>query len=184
MLSLRKTSRKNACGQKASWARVGLVCWLLFVCTQQLHADDTPRHLAAPGTWTLEKWRLQTSLYTHHWSYDAEHNDHQHLINVEAVFENNWLAGGAIFDNSFGQNSWFLYMGYEWPLFHSKYFYIKLVGGLLYGYKDEYRDKIPLNGNNIAPAIIPILGAQYKWFFTELDIAGTAAITWTAGFQF
>ncbi len=183
MLSLYKTTRKNTPGLKNAWARAGLACCLLFACAQ-LCADDTPGHLAAPGPWTLDKWRLQTSLYTHHWSYNPEHNDHQHLINVEAVFENNWLAGGAIFDNSFGQNSWFLYMGYEWPLFGSKYFYIKLVGGLLYGYKDEYKDKIPLNGNNIAPAIIPILGAQYKWFFTELDIAGTAAITWTAGFQF
>ena len=106
------------------------------------------------------------------------------LINVEADFENNWLAGVAMFDNSFDQDSWFVYMGYEWPLFHSKYFYFKLAGGLLYGYKDEYKDKIPLNGWGIAPAIIPILGAQYKWFFTELDIAGTAAITWTAGIQF
>jgi hypothetical protein len=177
-------TEKNTRRLKTSWARASLVGWVLFVCAQPLCADDTAGKLAAPGPWTLEKWRLQTSLYTHHWSYNPEHNDDQNLINVEAVFENNWLAGGAIFDNSFGQNSWFLYMGYEWPLFHSKYFYIKLVGGLLYGYKDEYKDKIPLNGNNIAPAIIPILGAQYKWFFTELDIAGTAAITWTAGIQF
>jgi hypothetical protein len=175
--------RKHASRQKAGWARACLACCLLFVCAQ-LYADDTADEPAEPGRWTVEKWRLQTSLYTRHWDYDPEHNDDQHLINVEAVFANNWRAGAAAFDNSFGQDSWFVYMGYEWPLFHSKYFYFKLVGGLLYGYKDEYQDKIPLNGLGIAPAIIPILGAQYKWFFTELDIAGTAAITWTAGIQF
>jgi hypothetical protein len=164
-------------------ATATLACCLLFACTP-LYADEASIETAEPKPWSVKKWRLQTSLATHHWDYDPEHNDDQNLINVEADFENSWLAGVASFDNSFGQDSWFVYMGYEWPLFHSKYFYIKLVGGLLYGYKDEYKDKIPLNGLGIAPAIIPILGAQYKWFFTELDIAGTAAITWTAGIQF
>jgi hypothetical protein len=182
-LSLENAATRNTSGQKTSWAAIGLAFYLLFACAP-LYADEASIEPAEPRPWSVKKWRLQTSLYTHHWSYNPEHNDDQHLINIEADFENNWLAGVAMFDNSFDQDSWFLYMGYEWPLFHSKYFYFKLAGGLLYGYKDEYKDKIPLNGWGIAPAIIPILGAQYKWFFTELDIAGTAAITWTAGIQF
>lgn len=176
---------------------VGLAAALFFV-SSGIYAADSADQSAAPSAtgspaesaiiqpdpWEVKTWRVQTSILTHHWSYNPEHNDTQKLINIEAVFENSWLAGVARFDNSFGQPSGFLYMGHEWPLFHSKYFYWKLVGGLLYGYKDEYKDKIPLNGNELAPAILPILGARYKWFFTELDIAGGAAITWTAGVQF
>lgn len=175
----------------------GLATVLLFVSNGIYAADSADQATAQsatdsssasatiqPDPWEVKAWRVQTSILTHHWSYNPEHNDTQKLINIEAVFENNWLAGVARFDNSFGQPSGFLYMGHEWPLFHSKYFYWKLVGGLLYGYKDEYKDKIPLNGNELAPAILPIVGARYKWFFTELDIAGGAAFTWTAGVQF
>lgn len=163
-----------------------LLCFLIITsgfCAPVL-ANDGAADATAPAAWSVREWKVQTSLYTHHWSYNPEHNDNQHLINLEAVFENQWLAGGAYFDNSFGQPSWFLYMGYEWPLFHSKYFYFKMMGGLLYGYKDEYKDKIPLNGNEIAPAVLPALGARYKHVFVELNIAGGAAITVTGGFSF
>ncbi|MGH8035013.1 MAG: hypothetical protein ACREO9_07300 [Lysobacterales bacterium] len=178
-------TQRHYSGRKHVRLAATLLTGVLLFCAQ-LYAAETGSETETlkPDPWKVKTWRFQTSLWTHHWSYNPEHNDDQNLIDVEALFENNWLAGGAIFDNSFGQNSWFLYMGYEWPLFHSKYAYFKLVGGILYGYKDEYKDKIPLNGNEIAPAILPVLGLRYKWLFTELDIAGTAAITWTAGIQF
>jgi hypothetical protein len=147
-------------------------------------AAETDTTTDKPPFWTIKDWKVQTSVYTKHWSDNPDHVNHQDLINVEMLLENNWLAGGAFFQNSFGQDSWFMYMGYQWPLFHSKYFYFKLMGGLLYGYKDEYKDKIPLNGNNIAPAILPAFGFRYKFFITEVNIAGTAAITVTAGVQF
>jgi len=71
-----------------------------------------------------------------------------------------------------------------WDLLHSPYWYFKLTGGLLYGYKEPYEDKIPFNGLGIAPAIIPTFGFQYKFFVAELNIAGTAAINVTAGIAF
>lgn len=153
------------------------------MCTQTWAADTEPESTQSKP-WQVKTWKLQTSVYTKHWDSDPEHVNHQDMVDLEAVFENNYLVGGAYFKNSFGQDSLFVYFGKDWSMFQSKYWYFKLVGGLLYGYKDEYKDKIPLNGLGIAPAILPALGFRYKWAFTELQIAGTAAITVTAGIQF
>lgn len=159
-----------------------LLCLLL--CCGNAVADDEKADNSDHNGWKIANWRLQTSLYNHHWSENPDHNNHPRLIAAEAVFENNWLAGGAFFHNSFGQPSEFVYMGYQWPLFHSKYWYFQLVGGLIHGYKDSYQDKIPLNGLGVAPAILPIFGFRYKWAFTQLTIEGTASITVTAGIAF
>ena len=50
--------------------------------------------------------------------------------------------------------------------------YFKLTGGLLHGYKEPYDDKIPLNDLGVAPAILPTLGFQYKFFVAEANLAG------------
>ncbi|HLF29996.1 MAG TPA: hypothetical protein VI566_03090 [Xanthomonadales bacterium] len=170
-------------GQKKLWHIAPLLICALAMCTQTWAADTEPESTQSKP-WQVKTWKLQTSVYTKHWDSDPEHVNHQDMVDLEAVFENNYLVGGAYFKNSFGQDSLFVYFGKDWSMFQSKYWYFKLVGGLLYGYKDEYKDKIPLNGLGIAPAILPALGFRYKWAFTELQIAGTAAITVTAGIQF
>ena len=100
------------------------------------------------------------------------------------VFENEWLAGIAVFDNSFGQNTQFMYVGKTWPIMRSEYWYVKLMGGLLHGYKEPYEDKIPLNSLGIAPAILPALGFRYRRVIVEANLAGIAALTITAGIRF
>jgi hypothetical protein len=182
-LVVQYNTQRSTPGFMAINLRTCLVLWLLCLCST-LWADEGESGSKSPDRWKVKEWKVQTSLYTKHWSDNPDHVNDQNLINVEMVYNNDWLAGGAYFDNSFGQSSWFLYMGHQWPLFHSKYWYFKLMGGLLYGYKDEYKDKIPLNGNEIAPAILPSIGLRYKHVFTELNIAGTAAITVTAGISF
>lgn len=132
----------------------------------------------------IKEWRFQTSLYTKHWDPDPEHVNNQKLLNLEFETTTKWIYGFAWFDNSFGQPSQYLYAGYSWKLFRTDWAYFKLTGGFLHGYKDEYEDKIPLNQLGIAPAIIPTLGVRYKRVFSEIQIAGTAAVTITAGFNF
>lgn len=132
----------------------------------------------------IEEWRFQTSLYTKHWDPDPDHVNNQKLINIEFETNKKWIYGFAWFDNSFGQTSQYLYAGYSWRLFKTDWAYFKVTGGFLHGYKDPYEDKIPLNGLGVAPAIVPSFGLKYKRVFTELQILGTAAITWTAGFNF
>lgn len=132
----------------------------------------------------IAEWRFQTSIYTHHWSSDPDHVSNSKLLGIEFETTNRWIGGFAYFDNSFGQPSQYLYAGYAWPLFKSEWAYFKLTGGFLHGYKDPYEDKIPLNGLGVAPAIVPAFGFKYKRVLTEVQILGTAALTWTVGFNF
>jgi hypothetical protein len=132
----------------------------------------------------IAEWHLRTSLYTKHWSPDPDHVNDQKLINIEFQTTTRWIYGFAYFDNSFGQPSQYLYGGYVWPLFGKDWAYFSLTGGILHGYKEPYEDKVPLNQLGFSPAIIPTFGLKYKRLFTEVQIAGTAAITVTAGFSF
>ena len=142
--------------------------------------------LAAGNASAMEiaEWRFQTSIYTHHWSSDPDHVSNSKLIGFEFATTKRWIGGFAYFDNSFGQPSQYLYAGYEWPLFKTDWAYFKLTGGLLHGYKEPYEDKIPANGLGVAPAIVPAFGFKYKRVLSEIQILGTAAVTWTVGFNF
>ena len=136
------------------------------------------------GASEIMEWRFQTSLYTKHWSPDPAHVNNSKVLNLEFETASRWLYGFAHFDNSFGQPSQYLYAGYSWPLFSAKWAYFKLTGGLLYGYKEPYDEKIPLNDLGIAPAIVPTFGLKYKRVLTELQILGNSVITVTAGYNF
>lgn len=145
---------------------------------------------------------LQTSLWTVHYSPEPEHNNHQKLINVEWLApktdltelqrpggldwrdEVRWLAGVASFDNSFSQRSTYVYGGgrYDFPLQPQTQAYVKVTAGLLHGYKDEYRDKIPFNRFEIAPAILPAVGLEYHRLNLELIPFGTAGAMVNLGF--
>jgi len=136
------------------------------------------------GGWEVEQWYVFTSVYTKHFDPSPDHVNNQKMLGLEAQTQNHWVFGFAHFDNSFGQPSQYLYAGYKWTLFDSQYWYFKLTGGLLHGYKEPYEDKIPFNELGIAPALVPTLGFQYKRLVVEGNLGGLAVFTVTAGFTF
>jgi len=127
---------------------------------------------------------LQGGTYVHFESSD-DHTGSNIFVALEARKANDWLYGLALFDNSFGQFSQYLYGGKSW-WFHGKWegFNAKLTAGLIHGYKGEFKDKIPLNGLGIAPAIVPTLGFQWKHLVVEGNLGGLAVFTVTAGIAF
>ena len=127
---------------------------------------------------------LYTSLYTKHYDPDPDHVNHQKMLGFESETGRNRVWGLAIFDNSFGQESQYLYLGQKWRAFESDRWYYKLTGGLLHGYEEPYEDKIPLNDLGVAPAILPGLGYRNKSFFAEFSQLGLAAGMVTVGFVF
>lgn len=131
----------------------------------------------AQPTWTLQF----SNFLTHHRS-DPEHNNNPGLIGLE-LRRDRWLAGGVTFRNSFDQRSQYVYLGQR---FDSEWtpFYFKLTGGLIHGYRGEYRDKIPLNHFGIAPAIIPSVGVQQGRYSGELVVLGQAALMLNLGLDF
>lgn len=131
------------------------------------------------------RWLLQTSIYTAHYNSDPAHNDNQKLINLEYQRPDSVVMGAAAFDNSFGQPSQYVYFGKLWrPLESAPLMHVKLTGGLLHGYKDQYRDKIPFNGSGVAPAIIPMVGLSGKHVSGEFVLLGSAGIMVAVGVLF
>ena len=96
-----------------------LVATSLIACSFPAEAEESGKDSSAGSPWSITGWSLQTSVYTKHFDPDPEHVNDQNLLGVEAYFANRWLAGLAVFDNSFGQPSQFLYMGRSWQLFGS-----------------------------------------------------------------
>jgi len=128
-------------------------------------------------------WLVQTSVYTQHFSPDPEHNNRQDLLGLEYNEASGLVYGGATFRNSFGQRSFY---GYSGKRFDSSAYpvYFKITGGLLKGYKGEYRDKIPLNSLGIAPVIIPGVGVKLGPVNAEAILLGASAAMLNVGVRF
>lgn len=140
-------------------------------------------HTAQALTASEEHWYIQTSVWTTHFSPDPEHNNRQDLLGVERHYKNDWLWGGATFRNSFSQRSVYAYVGRQLFLPETP-FYAKLTAGVLWGYRGEYRDKIPLNHLGVAPAILPSVGVSWGSVGAELVMFGTAGTMLTVGYRF
>jgi hypothetical protein len=148
----------------------------------------TPPDARAPQAETVyEPWRtdrfyLETSLYTHHFHYDAAHVDKQKLILGEWNITEQWLVGASFFDNSFGQPTQYVYGGWRYRPFEKfQPFYVKLSAGLVHGYKDPYQNKIPFNHSGVAPGFVPSVGYCFNRFCSELILFGGAGMLITLG---
>lgn len=129
----------------------------------------------------IEDYYLQAGTYTHYSSSD-EHDGPNILVSLEARRSDDWLYGLALFDNSFGQFSQYLYTGKTWQLSGSfEHFHTKLTAGLIHGYRGEYKDKIPLNELGVAPAIIPSIGYDYGEYSADIIMLGNSGLLFTVG---
>ena len=161
-------------------AAIGMLLTILMLYNGTLSADDTNEE----DPWSVKQWSLQTSLYTRHWSPEPDHNNDQRLVALEAQFHNRWLAGVNAFRNSYDQSSQMIYIGKRWNLFNSDEVYFKLMGGLVHGYKGQYKDKTPMNGLGIAPVVLPAFGYRYRRLGVVARFAGVAAVVISGGVTF
>lgn len=144
--------------------------------------DKKPSAWDAAEPWRTDRFYLETSVYTRHFHYDPAHNDDQNLILAEWNVTEQWLVGAALLDNSFNQPTQYVYGGYRFrPLENLQPFYLKISAGIIHGYKDEYQDKIPMNGSGYAPVIIPTVGYCLNRFCSELVFFGAAGVMATVG---
>jgi hypothetical protein len=124
-----------------------------------------------------KQWDLTLSPYTHHWSHNPEHKPVV-LVALDRHLQGGRFCGMALFSNSFGQESAYFYVGQQWDglLGHPKLF-TKLSGGLIYGYRDQYKDNVPFNKYGVSPVIIPSLGyAITPQDAAQVYILGTAGL--------
>ncbi|MEY4507777.1 MAG: hypothetical protein RL297_2355 [Pseudomonadota bacterium] len=117
------------------------------------------------------------SPYTMHYSPSDEHR-YVWLVGLERERADQRLSGITYFSNSFGQPSTFIY---PWGKVYRDVggvegLYAKWSAGLLYGYVDQYKDKVPLNVNGFSPAIIPSLGYELHGVSVQLNVLAAAGL--------
>jgi hypothetical protein len=151
--------------------------WLFFItCTSMAHAgvfgDD-------------DRVMLQFGPYTAHRLDNTGHNQWPHLVGVEYESGSHWLGGAAAFRNSYYQDAAYLYAGRRWFLDRvNENLYVKLSAGLVYGYKDPYQDRLPVNHNGYGLGLVPALGYQLGRANAQVVFLGTAAVSFTFGYDF
>lgn len=106
-----------------------------------------------------DQYSLLVSPYTRHFTVDPRHA-HVWLLGLERERADKSLAGFAVFHNSFGQLSTYLFpWGRRYPEFLGQpRLYAKVTAGLLYGYRGEFKDKVPFNHAGFSPGIVPAIG--------------------------
>lgn len=141
---------------------VSIVGLLIMWLSPGVNAQDAAPENSANDPY----WEIQVAPFALHWNNDSEHK-HVYLLGIERsqsevssrVAADETLWGVSAFRNSFGQSSAYAYLGYRWNhLFGYPALFFKLTGGLLYGYKKPYENKVPLNYHGFSPGIIPTVG--------------------------
>lgn len=142
-------------------------------------------------TWLRDgdRFALAFSPYTEHFRHNPEYAKHTYLVDlgIHSKYDTVWgadrtLFGLAIFKNSYGQPSQYIYWGQEWDI--KPWLYAKVSAGLLHGYKGKYKNNIPFNGLGTAPGIIPAIGFRYGNVRVEGVVLGFSALMLTAGYTF
>jgi len=131
------------------------------------------------------KWSLTLSPYTHHWKVSDEHK-HVKLGALERNVSGGRFCGLALFNNSFGQPSAYLYAGRQWNGFAGvPNIFVKVSAGFIYGYKGEHKDVLYYNHSGFAPVVIPAVGYEFtKKDSANVTILGTAGLLFAYGRKF
>ena len=123
-----------------------------------LAADEENAKPLPAAPYTTGDWYLSVSPYMHHWYPKPEHR-HVVLLGIERYDADNSVMGAAVFRNSYGDPTVYLYpWGQTYPNFLGyEKLSAKWSAGLLYGYVGQWANKVPFNHNGFSPAIIPAL---------------------------
>jgi len=129
--------------------------------------------------------RLMTSPYTYHFSEDPNHK-YVYMIGLERQRSDGFTVGGTFFRNSFGQPSTYLYIGQRFDrLGGVERAFAQITGGLLYGYKDPYQNKVPFNHRGYSPGLVPSIGWQFtRTYSAQIDVLGNSAVMFQFSAEF
>jgi hypothetical protein len=129
------------------------------------------------GWETGSNWRVLASPYTYHYTYNPEHR-HVYVLGLERQRADGLMFGGSLFRNSFGQPSAYGYVGQRFDgMLGVDQLFGQLTGGILYGYRQPYADKVPLNYRGWSPGAVLSVG----WHVTptwsaQLNVLGNSAL--------
>lgn len=157
-----------------------ICCIAALAAVHSVIAAESPPETGATGNIFM----IQAAPGVIHFESDPNHADRSWMLGVEWQRPSNWLLGFSYFNNSYDQKSQYYYVGYSWRLgerYPNAYF--KLTGGLVYGYKEPYEDKVPFNHNGYSPGIVPALGYKWDRWNAQIILFGNAGLMLSVGYD-
>ena len=152
------------------------------VCSQsQVPPGKAPEAASAAGSGSGsgsgDYWRLNFSPYTYHFSRTPDHKQ-VWLLGAERQYADSTLLGAAIFSNSFGQPSAYVYGGKHLTNFtRLESLYAQWTVGVAYGYRGQYENKVPLNYKGFSPVGVVSVGWQFTpTYSAQVNLLGTSAV--------
>lgn len=116
---------------------------------------------ASESWWGPGHWRIVASPFTHHFRFNPDHRK-VWALGVERQRDDDWLAGLSVFRNSFGQPSSYTYVGRRFDtLLGQPQLFGQVTAGILYGYRGQWKNKVPLNFNGFSPGAVVSAGWQF-----------------------
>lgn len=157
----------------------------VFLCGSMLLSPVVARADDGPGLLGPGHWRALVSPFSLHFRYNPKH-EYVWALGMERQRDDNWLAGASYFSNSFGQPSAYLYVGKRYPqVFGQPKLFAQWSAGLLYGYRGEFENKVPLNYNGFSPGALVSLGWQFnKQTSATLHMLGDAGMMVQLSYDF
>ncbi|MET0333699.1 MAG: ABC transporter ATP-binding protein [Rhizobacter sp.] len=129
---------------------------------------------ASPGG---DRWRVMASPYTIHYSHDEKHKP-VWMVGLERERADGLLLGAVYFSNSFGQPSGFVYGGqrlYDFSPYPQ--LFAQWTAGVMYGYRGEFKDKVPFNYGGFSPGVVLALGWQFTpRYSVQANVLGNSAL--------
>ncbi len=122
-------------------------------------------------------WRVLASPFTYHYTYSPDHT-RVYALGLERQRADGLVLGGSLFKNSFGQPSAYVYAGQRFDkLLGVDQLFSQLTGGILYGYKEPYNKKVPLDYKGWSPGAVLSLGWQFTPTWSgQLNFLGNSAL--------
>ena len=87
----------------------------LFISPYPAQGNDESTYSRWTTGWDFKQSYVYSSLYTKHYDPDPDHVNDQNMLGFEGQTKDKRVMGLAVFDNSFGQESQYLYVGRKWP---------------------------------------------------------------------
>lgn len=146
-------------------------------CCQSTPAQVPAEPALFPAAGSGDNWRLMLSPYTYHYFRDPAHRP-VHMIGLERQRTDGIVWGGTYFSNSFGQPSAYIFGGEhltDWSAYPQ--LFAEWTAGLLYGYKGQYANKVPLNHNGFSPGLVLSVGWQFTpTYSAQFNVLGNSAL--------
>lgn len=171
-------------------SRCDCCCSLCFSWLERLRPGPDGQTSANLAGWTFGyapyTWHYSDAKKENEWEPDEQKHAYVWLLQAEKQLDERQLAGLALFNNSFGQFTQYLYYGWRFQPFDSAPgFYAKLTGGLIHGYREPYHKKIPFNhSSGWGVTAIPAVGYQFtpQWS-GQVNILGKAGLMFQVNYS-